>query len=156
MAVMLKRVERPRELKWFQAGAMLYGDWGTSKAYVLGIAFALSGHASWFFLGLMSILTALVGICYMVICRVYPDGGGVYSSVKHRSQNLAVIGALLSTVALGYYLRIIVVLYMQAPPEELEPPRARRWSATLSGALCAGFVLAMGLFPSLFLGLLGS
>lgn len=95
MALILKRVERPRELKWFQAGAMLYGDWGTSKAYVLGIAFALCGHASWFFLGLMSILTAIVGICYMIICRTYPDGGGVYSSVKHRSQPLAVIGALL-------------------------------------------------------------
>jgi len=95
MALPLKRVERPRELKWFQAGAMLYGDWGTSKAYVLGIAFALSGHASWFFLGLMSMLTALVGVCYMVICHIYPDGGGVYSSVKHRSQTLAVIGALL-------------------------------------------------------------
>jgi hypothetical protein len=50
MAVIIKRVERPRELKWYQAGAMLYGDWGTSKAYVLGIAFALAGHTSWFFL----------------------------------------------------------------------------------------------------------
>ncbi len=95
MALILKKVERPRELKWYQAGAMLYGDWGTSKAYVLGIAFALCGHASWFLLGMMSLLTALVGICYMVICRIYPDGGGVYSSVKHRSQLLAVIGALL-------------------------------------------------------------
>ena len=95
MATVLKRVDRPRELKWFQAGAMLYGDWGTSKAYVLGIAFALSAHASWFFLGLMSVLTALVGICYTIICRAYPDGGGVYSSVKDRSQNLAVVGALL-------------------------------------------------------------
>ena len=91
----LKRVERPRELKWYQAGAMLYGDWGTSKAYVLGIAFALSGHASWFFLGIMSVLTAMIGICYMIICRIYPDGGGVYSSVRHRSRTLAVIGALL-------------------------------------------------------------
>jgi amino acid transporter len=91
----LKRVERPRELKWYQAGAMLYGDWGTSKAYVLGIAFALSGHASWFLLGLMSVLTAMVGICYMIICRIYPDGGGVYSSVRHRSETLAVIGAFL-------------------------------------------------------------
>jgi len=90
-----KKVERPRELKWYQAAAMLYGDWGTSKAYVLGIAFALVGHASWLFLGLMSGLTALIGICYMVICRIYPDGGGVYSSVKHRSQNLAMLGAFL-------------------------------------------------------------
>ncbi len=90
-----KKVERPRELKWYQAAAMLYGDWGTSKAYVLGIAFTLMGHASWIFLGLMSALTALIGICYMVICRIYPDGGGVYSSVKHRSQNLAILGAFL-------------------------------------------------------------
>lgn len=74
---------------------MLYGDWGTSKAYVLGIAFALSGHASWFFLGLMSLLTALVGVCYMVICRMYPDGGGVYASLKDKFRPLAVIGALL-------------------------------------------------------------
>ncbi|MEI7673995.1 MAG: universal stress protein, partial [Deltaproteobacteria bacterium] len=57
--------------------------------------FALVGHASWLFLGLMSGLTALIGICYMVICRIYPDGGGVYSSVKHRSQNLAMLGAFL-------------------------------------------------------------
>ena len=74
---------------------MLYGDWGTSKAYVLGIAFALAGHASWFFLGLMSLFMILVGVCYMTVCRIYPCGGGVYSSVKHRSQTLAVIGALL-------------------------------------------------------------
>lgn len=93
--MLIKKVERPRELKWFHAGAMLYGDWGTSKAYVLGIAFALSGHASWFFLGLMSLLVLLVGVCYMIVCRMYPDGGGVYSSVKTRSRLLAVIGAFL-------------------------------------------------------------
>ena len=92
---MLKKVDRPRDLKWYQASALLYGDWGTSKAYVLGIAFVLAGHASWFFLGLMSILTAMIGICYMVICRISPDGGGVYSSVKNRSKLLAVFGAML-------------------------------------------------------------
>ena len=95
MALMIKRVDRPRELKWYHAGAMLYGDWGTSKAYVLGIAIALAGHASWFFLGLMSLFMVLIGFCYIIVCRIYPDGGGVYSSVKHRSQTLAVIGALL-------------------------------------------------------------
>ena len=95
MALTLKRVERPRELKWYQASSMLYGDWGTSKAYVLGIAFAIAGHASLFFLLAMSVLTAIVGFCYMIICKAYPDGGGVYSSVRHRSRTLAVIGALL-------------------------------------------------------------
>lgn len=68
---------------------------------------------------------------------------------------VAVVGALLSTVALAYYLRVIVVLYMQPPPEELEPPSARRVSTSVVGAVCAAFVLAMGLFPALFLGLIG-
>ena len=95
MALVLKKVERPRELKWYQASSMLYGDWGTSKAYVLGIAFAIAGHASMFFLLAMSLLTAIIGYCYTIICKAYPDGGGVYSSVRSRSQLLAVIGALL-------------------------------------------------------------
>ncbi len=76
--------------------------------------------------------------------------------VEQRMILVAVLGALLSTVALGYYLRVIVVLYMQAPPEELEPPRTNRLSASLAGAVCGAFVLAMGLYPSFFLGLLGS
>jgi NADH-quinone oxidoreductase subunit N len=67
---------------------------------------------------------------------------------------VAVVAALLSTVALGYYLRVIVVLFMQAPPEELEPPRARRATADLAAAVCAGLVLVLGLYPSLFLRLL--
>ena len=95
MALTLKKVDRPRELKWYQASSMLYGDWGTSKAYVLGIAFAIAGHASLFFLLAMSILTVVIGLCYVIICKAYPDGGGVYSAVRNRSKNLAVIGALL-------------------------------------------------------------
>ncbi len=95
MALILKKVERPRELKWYQASSMLYGDWGTSKAYVLGIAFAIAGHASMFFLLAMNVLVIIVGLCYVVICKAYPDGGGVYSAVRHRSKTLAVIGALL-------------------------------------------------------------
>lgn len=95
MAVLAKKVERPRDLSWYHASAMLYGDWGTSKAYVLGIAFALAGHASWFLLGLMSLLAVMVGLSFITICRLYPDGGGVYSACKARSQTLGVIGALL-------------------------------------------------------------
>ena len=95
MALLLKKVERPRELKWYQASSMLYGDWGTSKAYVLGLAFVIAGSASLFFLLAMSVLTAVIGFCYMIVCKAYPDGGGVYSAVRHRSKTLAVIGALL-------------------------------------------------------------
>ena len=40
---MLSVGERPRVLKWFHAGPMLFGDWGTSRLYVLGLAFASNG-----------------------------------------------------------------------------------------------------------------
>src|SRR5262245_33104385 len=92
---MLVQGKRPRELRWYHAGPMLFGDWGTSRLYVLGLAFAAVGYASVWFMLAMSALLIAVGWAYSVICRLYPDGGGVYSSARHRSQTLAVIGALL-------------------------------------------------------------
>jgi amino acid transporter/nucleotide-binding universal stress UspA family protein len=92
---MLSSGERPRELRWFHAGPMLFGDWGTSRLYVLGLAFAFNGRASVWFIALMSVLLVGVGWSYEIICRLFPDGGGVYSSARHRSQLLAVVGGLL-------------------------------------------------------------
>lgn len=87
--------KRPRNVDWPRAAAILYGDWGTSKAYVVGLAFAVAGYASFWLIAAMSVLTALVGLNYMVICRHYPDGGGVYASVRHRSEILSIVGAFL-------------------------------------------------------------
>jgi amino acid transporter/nucleotide-binding universal stress UspA family protein len=92
---MLVQGKRPRELRWYHAGPMLFGDWGTSRLYVLGLAFAATRFASLWFMLAMSVLLVAVGWAYQVICRLFPDGGGVYSSARHRSQSLAVIGALL-------------------------------------------------------------
>ena len=39
-------VKRPRNVDWKRAAAILYGDWGTSKAYVLGLAFVAAGFSS--------------------------------------------------------------------------------------------------------------
>jgi amino acid transporter/nucleotide-binding universal stress UspA family protein len=86
---------RPRNVNWPRAAAILYGDWGTSKAYVIGLAFAVAGYASFWLIALMCVLTALVGINYIVICRLYPDGGGVYASVRHRSEVISIVGAFL-------------------------------------------------------------
>jgi len=87
--------ERPRTVGPMRAAAILYGDWGTSKAYVLGIAFALAGYSSFPFLCAMSALTALVALNYYWVCSLYPDGGGVYAAVRSRSSLIAVVGALL-------------------------------------------------------------
>jgi len=80
---------------WKRAAAILYGDWGTSKAYVIGLAFAVAGYSSFWLIAAMCVLTALVGLNYMVICRLYPDGGGVYASVRHRSEVISIVGAFL-------------------------------------------------------------
>jgi hypothetical protein len=80
---------------WKRAAAILYGDWGTNKAYVIGLAFAVAGYASFWLIAAMCVLTALVGINYMVICRLYPDGAGVYAAVRHRSEVISIVGAFL-------------------------------------------------------------
>src|SRR5580698_2186782 len=87
--------KRPRNVDTPRAAAILYGDWGTSKAYVVGLAFAVAGYASFWLIAAMCLLTALVGINYMAICRHYPDGGGVYASVRHRSEIISIDGAFL-------------------------------------------------------------
>ena len=93
--VISSTTKRPRNVDWPRAAAILYGDWGTSKAYVVGLAFAVAGYSSFWLIAAMAVLTALVGINYMVICRHYPDGGGVYASVRHRSEILSIVGAFL-------------------------------------------------------------
>ncbi len=92
---MLATGERPRELHWYHAGPMLFGDWGTSRLYVLGLAYLFTRHSSFWFIAAMCGLMIGVGWAYEIICRLFPDGGGVYSSARHRSQLLAVVGGLL-------------------------------------------------------------
>jgi amino acid transporter len=87
--------ERPRNVGWFSAGGMLFGDWGTSRLYVLGLAFLVAGRTSFWLIMMMSGLILSVGWAYTQICRIYPDGGGVYTAARHRSALLGVIGALL-------------------------------------------------------------
>src|SRR5436190_4616307 len=88
-------VHRPRNVDWKRAAALLYGDWGTSKAYVIGLAFVAAGFSSLPIILAVCALTGLVGINYIVICRHFPDGGGVYSAAREQSRLLAVVGALL-------------------------------------------------------------
>src|SRR3954466_4949975 len=87
-------VNRPRNVDWKRAAALLYGDWGTGKAYVIGLAFAAAGFASLPIILGGCALAALVAYCYSVVCKHFPDGGGVYSAARNRSQLLASIGAL--------------------------------------------------------------
>ena len=88
-------VHRPRNVDWKRAAALLYGDWGTSKAYVIGLAFLAAGFSSLPIILAVCALTGLVGVNYGVICAYFPEGGGVYSAARSQGRLLAVVGALL-------------------------------------------------------------
>src|SRR5438045_5849081 len=88
-------VHRSRNVDWKRAAALLYGDWGTSKAYVLGLAFIAAGFSSLWIILAVCALTFLVALNYAEICKYFPDGGGVYSAARSQGRLLAVVGALL-------------------------------------------------------------
>ena len=84
---------RPRDVNSYQAAAILYGDWGTSKAYVIGLAFALAGYSAFWLIAGVCLLMLLVGWNYISICKFSPTGGGVYASARKHSEVLALVGA---------------------------------------------------------------
>src|SRR4026209_1938067 len=88
-------MHRPRNVGWARAAALLYGDWGTSKAYVIGLAFVAAGFSSFPIILAVCALTAVVGYNYIIVCSHFPDGGGVYSAARQQSRFLASTGALL-------------------------------------------------------------
>src|SRR5258708_12204794 len=94
-ALSLLASERPREVGWKGAGGLVFGDWGTMRLYVLGIALFFAGRTSFWLILMMSMLILAVAWGYTQICRIYPDGGGVYTAAKQKSRTLAVVGALL-------------------------------------------------------------
>src|SRR5256886_2693948 len=62
---------------------------------LIGLAFVAAGFSSLPIILAVCALTGLVGVNYIVICRHFPDGGGVYSAAREQSRLLAVVGALL-------------------------------------------------------------
>lgn len=92
---MLVTEKRPRNLSSLHAGPLLFGDWGTSRLYVLGLAFYYTAHASLYYLAVMSCIMAAVAWGYTVICRCFPDGGGVYAAARRINPTLSVIAATL-------------------------------------------------------------
>lgn len=92
---MLVTQSRPRTLKWFHAGPLLYGDWGTSRLYVLGLAFFFTSTEAPFYLLAIALLMGAVAWAYTIVCRSFPDGGGVYTAARQLSPTFSVVGATL-------------------------------------------------------------
>src|SRR4051812_3126439 len=120
---MLVTESRPRTLKWYHAGPLLFGDWGTSRLYVLGLAFYYTAHATPLYLAAMSVLMAGVAWCYTIICRTFQDGGGVYAVARLLSPTLAVVGAtlLLCDYTVTAAISIVDGLHYFGIPQESRP-----------------------------------
>jgi len=108
---MLVSESRPRSLKWFHAGPLLYGDWGTSRLYVLGLAFLFTAHASVIYLAAISLLMLAVSWAYAIICKSFPDGGGVYTAARRINPTLAIVG---STLLLSGYIMTAAISVVEA------------------------------------------
>lgn len=133
-------VHRPRNVGWARAAAFLYGDWGTSKAYVIGFAFMAAQFSSFPIILAVCAFTGLVGYNYIIVCRHFPDGGGVYSAARDISRVLAVLGSLLLladfivTAALSGWDAMVY----------LGVPRPYVREATLAMILLIGFINYFG------------
>ncbi len=115
-------VHRPRNVDWKRAAAFLYGDWGTSKAYVIGAAFFVTGFSSFPIILAVCALTGIVGYNYITVCKHFPDGGGVYSAARSQSRLLAVIGALMLVADLTVTAALSgwsAMTYFHVPKEHL-------------------------------------
>lgn len=64
---------------------------------------------------------------------------------------VAVLGIVLSVVALGYYLRVVVAMYMQEESESEPAAQAPQVPATWIAGACAAMVVVLGVLPGWFL-----
>ncbi len=74
------------------------------------------------------------------------------TAIERGLYSLAVIGIFNSLVSIGYYLKVVYILYMRDPVEPERPPVLGA-SDGLALALCAAGILIFGIFPGALLGL---
>lgn len=141
MAGILVSSKRPRNLTQWHAGPLLFGDWGTSRLYVLGLAFTSLAFAAPYYLVALSLLMVAVAWAYTIVCRSFPDGGGVYSAARQISPLLSVIGA---TLLLADYIVTASLSMVDGFHYFGVPTHADGGSQWLMVALCAGTIFLLG------------
>jgi NADH-quinone oxidoreductase subunit N len=99
-------------------------------------------------------------VCLLSLGGMPPTGGffGKFyvfkSAMDAQDQQLlwvTVVGVVNSAISIFYYLRLVTAMYFKDAPGEIEPNRSAGLTFTM--AACAVAVIAMGLFPSMWLGL---
>ncbi|MBK7643260.1 MAG: NADH-quinone oxidoreductase subunit N [Planctomycetes bacterium] len=106
-------------------------------------------------------LAAAMAVFMLSLGGIPPLGGfwGKYlvfsCAVRADMIPLAVIGVLMSVIALGYYLKVIVAMYMQPQTQSHSAGISPRLAAAVATGVCALVVVALGMLPSWVLERLG-
>lgn len=97
--------------------------------------------------------SAVFALCLFSLAGIPATAGFVgkffvfKAAVEKGMYALAVIGVLNTLVSLGYYLKVVYILYMRDPIEEEGPPPLAS-ADRLALALCAAGIFALGVFPA--------
>ena len=126
----------------FAAVAALYRD--ERKPHPVGLLAGLGMRAPF--------PAAVLALCMVSLGGIPATAGfiGKFFVFKSAVENdltwLAVVGVANSLVSLGYYLRVVYVLYMREPVESEGPPPLAAESR-FALALCGAGILLLGVFP---------
>ena len=127
----------------FAAVAALYRD--ETKPHPVGLL-AGEGRRSPF-------ASAVLALCMFSLAGIPATAGFIgkffvfKSAIEGGFYALAIIGVANSLVSIGYYLKVVYVLYMREPVEEGAPPRLAVADRLVLG-LCGAGILALGIFPA--------
>ena len=127
----------------FAAVAALYRD--ESKPHPIGLL-AGEGRRSPF-------RAAILALCFFSLAGIPATAGFIgkffvfKAAIERGLYALAVIGVLNSLVSIGYYLKVVYVLYMRDSVEPEGPP-PMAIADRLALGLCAAGILFLGIFPS--------
>jgi NADH-quinone oxidoreductase subunit N len=127
----------------FAAVAALYRD--ESKPHPIGLL-AGEGRRSPFRAGILA-------LCFFSLAGIPATAGFIgkffvfKAAIERGLYALAIIGVLNSLVSIGYYLKVVYVMYMRDSVEPEGPPPLGV-ADRLALSLCAAGILVLGIFPS--------
>jgi len=96
--------------------------------------------------------SAVLALCLFSLAGIPATAGFIgkfflfKAAIERGLYALALIGVLNSLVSIGYYLKVVYMLYMREPLEEEAPPPLAS-ADQLALGLCAAGILALGIFP---------
>ena len=107
----------------------------------------LYARNGWLAMAMLLFLLSLAGIPFVAgfWAKIYVFLAAWASDL----QWLVLLGALLSVLALFYYLRVVQAMFMRPPPASSEAV-VPDWGTNAAIAICLVFVVGMGLFPGPF------